>query len=191
LTGTSESVGRFRIGAIGAAEYWLDVEARMSATLSSLDHLLRRTWLECCGHLSMFEVRPFRYLPVGAGSIDPFGRRDSERSMATRTGDAFPFVGTKGTYDYDFGSTTALHIALTHAREGRLGRSAVRLVARNDAPTWPCGVCGKPATLICCTHERDDSPFVCAQHQQKHPCRGAAFLPVVNSPRMGVCAYSG
>jgi hypothetical protein len=190
-TGAFEPVARFRIGATGAAEYWLDVEARMSATLSSLDNLLRRTWLECCGHLSMFEIRPFRYLPLGAGSLDPFNRRDSGRSMATRIGDAFAVVGTKGTYEYDFGSTTMLSIALTHARDGRLGRSAVRLLARNDAPTWPCGICGKPATLVCCTHGGDDSPFVCADHQKKHRCREAAFLPVVNSPRMGVCAYEG
>jgi hypothetical protein len=139
----------------------------------------------------MFEVRPFRYLPVGAGGLDPFGRRNSERSMAARIGDAFPHVGVKGTYDYDFGSTTTLSIALTHARDGRLGRSAVRVIARNEAPAWPCGVCGEPASRICCAHERDDSPFVCARHEKAHKCREAAFLPVVNSPRMGVCAYSG
>jgi hypothetical protein len=186
-----EPLGRFRITGLCSAAYWIDVEARLSATLSSLDNLLRRTWLECCGHLSMFEVRPFRYLPVGAGALDPFGRRDFERSMSARIGDAFSSVGTKGTYDYDFGSTTTLSIALTHARDGRLGRSAVRLLARNDAPTWQCGICGEPASLICRAHESDDSPFVCARHQKKHACSERAFLPIVNSPRMGVCAYAG
>lgn len=84
-SGDQELVGRFRIAGVGSAVYWLDVEARLSATLSSLDNLLRRTWLECCGHLSMFEIGRVRFLPVGAGTLDPFGRRDSERSMSART----------------------------------------------------------------------------------------------------------
>jgi len=190
-SGGVESVGRFRVIAIGAPQYWIDVEARMSATLSSLDNLLRRTWLECCGHLSMFEVRPFRYLPVGVGSLDPFGRREFERAMSTRIGAAFAYVGMKGVYQYDFGSTTGLGLALTAAREGRLGRAAVRIATRNNPPIWPCAVCAQPASLVCCVHETDDSAFVCEQHQRKHACKGRAFLPVVNSPRMGVCGYAG
>jgi hypothetical protein len=186
-----ELVGRFRIAGLGSPVYWLDVEARLSATLSSLDNWLRRTWLECCGHLSMFEIGRVRFLPVGAGTLDPFGRRDSERSMSARIGDAFPHLGTKGTYDYDFGSTTTLSIVLTHSREARLGRSAVRLLTRNNPPVWPCGICGEPASLICAVHERESSPFVCALHERKHTCRDRAFLPVVNSPRMGVCGYAG
>ena len=83
--------------------------------------------------------------------------------MSARIGDAFPHVGAKGIYDYDFGSTTTLSVGLMHAREARLGRSAVRLVARNDAPVWPCGICSEAASSICAVHEREDSPFVCAR----------------------------
>lgn len=50
-----------RITAVGASEYWLDVEAVAGAALSKLDAFLRDIWLECCGHLSMFSVPPFRY----------------------------------------------------------------------------------------------------------------------------------
>ncbi len=34
------------------------------------------------------------------------------------------------------------------------------------------------------------NPFVCATQAARHPCGDQALLPVVNSPRMGVCAYS-
>ena len=35
---------------------FLDLEVRGSATLNDLDHYLRAIWLECCGHLSEFEI---------------------------------------------------------------------------------------------------------------------------------------
>jgi hypothetical protein len=53
-----------RVSAAGASEYWLDVEAETAAALSKLDAFLRRTWLECCGHLSVFSVAPFQPLVV-------------------------------------------------------------------------------------------------------------------------------
>lgn len=41
--------------------YWLDLEVKKSATLADLDAFLREVWLECCGHLSMFEIGGVRY----------------------------------------------------------------------------------------------------------------------------------
>ena len=36
--------------------YWLFLEMDHSAKLEDLDHFLRETWLECCGHLSTFTI---------------------------------------------------------------------------------------------------------------------------------------
>src|SRR5947209_8483079 len=36
--------------------YWLHLEVRAATTLYDLDAFLRRTWLECCGHLSAFDI---------------------------------------------------------------------------------------------------------------------------------------
>ncbi len=44
-----------------AAEMWLHLEMPASATLLDLDHYLREIWLECCNHLSMFEIKGKRY----------------------------------------------------------------------------------------------------------------------------------
>ena len=33
--------------------------------------------------------------------------------------------------------------------------------------------------------------WFCAAHALNHGCRGELVLPVVNSPRVGVCAYTG
>ena len=39
-------------------------------------------------------------------------------------------------------------------------------------------------------YERED-PFLCEVHTEKHDCGEEALLPVVNSPRMGMCGYTG
>jgi hypothetical protein len=37
------------------------VAVPVGATLAKLDAFLRETWLECCGHLSSFEIAGERY----------------------------------------------------------------------------------------------------------------------------------
>ena len=155
-----------RITAVGAPEYWLDVEADAAAALSKLDTFLRDTWVECCGHLSMFSVSTCRYSSSPNGMSGLLGRGNTERGMRVKIGEVFGRTGEKGTYDYDFGSTTRLAIERTGAREGRIGRQSVRLLVRNDPLPWTCGVCGQPATLVCCAHEAESSRLVCAAHEK-------------------------
>ena len=189
-SGSERELVGLRVGALGAPEYWLELEAAAQAPLARLDDFLRDIWLECCGHLSMFEIPPFRYMSFPS-EPGPFGRNRAERSMRVKIGQALTHVGQKGTHDYDFGSTTRLTLEVTGLRPGRIGRKSVRLLVRNDPLSWTCGVCDSPATLVCCAHETEDSPFVCAAHESDHQCNDAMFLPVVNSPRMGVCGYAG
>jgi hypothetical protein len=44
-----------------AKAYWMHVAVPVGATLAKLDAFLRETWLECCGHLSSFEIAGERY----------------------------------------------------------------------------------------------------------------------------------
>jgi L-ascorbate metabolism protein UlaG (beta-lactamase superfamily) len=141
--------------------------------------------------MSVFSIPPFTYSSSPGGMSGLFGRANTERSMRSTIGDVFSHDGQKGTHDYDFGSTTRLSLARTGMRVSRIDKSGVRLLGRNDPLNWACGVCGQPATLVCCARDNDSSPFVCAAHQKGHRCQDVAFLPVVNSPRMGVCAYEG
>jgi hypothetical protein len=170
--GTRTDLVLLRIEAAGDPRYWLYLEARRSATLQQLDAFLRRVWLECCGHMSAFRV----------------GRQEvAKRSVL---GLAFGERGLRFTYDYDFGSTTSLAGQVLGSRLGSLGRPALRLLARNDPIPWRCEMCPRPATVVCpfCL---DAGPCLfCEEHARKHPCADEeAYLPVVNSPRMGVCAY--
>lgn len=43
------------------ARYWLYLEMPARATLTDLDGFLRDIWLECCGHLSAFDIGTVRY----------------------------------------------------------------------------------------------------------------------------------
>ncbi len=95
----------------------------------------------------------------------------------------------KFTHEYDFSSTTELTLKVTAEREGRIGRDPLRLSARNDAPTWECAVCGAAATQISTEAMWEEgNPFYCELHAEGEEW---TFLPVVNSPRMGVCGYIG
>ena len=179
-----------RVTAPDLPGYWMDVEILQDAPLAALDKLLRATWLECCGHLSQFRFANVEY-HSNKESLDEWGPGPTaRRTMAVSLKKAVE--GESGfDYEYDFGSTTELAIDVLTHRSGRLGRRRARVVTRNAEPTWPCGVCGQPATVVCSVC-RDDTtnPFACDGHAGRHGCGEAeAFLPVVNSPRLGVCAY--
>lgn len=162
-----------RVQSAGAPMYWMDCAVRINANLNHLDSLLRRIWLECCGHLSEFS----------AGNRQRVDMRVSiERALA--------LAGNRLGYEYDFGSTTAL--VVTDLRPvGVVLEKPIRVVARNEPPVWPCDVCGAPATAICTQCLYDEQGFCCATHASQHECGSDMLLPVVNSPRMGVCGYAG
>jgi hypothetical protein len=195
--GPPQDLVQLRAMAPGLPAYWLDLEAKADAKLEALDAFLRRIWLECCGHLSAFTVGATRYFSrgyeLGSSGFGVFGgHRPVERSMNARLRDALPVVGERFEYEYDFGSTTTLQLKVIGERTGRPGRHAVRLLARNTPPAWPCAVCGQPAAVVCAyCLSGDRNAFVCATHESEHACgETEGFLPVVNSPRVGVCGYT-
>ena len=170
--GAPTALVQLRIEAAGDPRYWLYVEAQAGATLQQLDAFLRRVWLECCGHMSAFRV----------------GQREVAKRSAI--GQAFGPKGLRFTYDYDFGSTTTLGGQVLAERQGSLGRAALRLLARNDPLPWRCEMCTRPASIVCPFCLYSGPSLFCDEHAQEHPCaEEQAYLPVVNSPRMGVCGY--
>jgi hypothetical protein len=94
-------------------------------------------------------------------------------------------------YAYDYGSTTVLRLKVVAQHHAPSRRDAVRLLARNDAPVWSCTECDDPATSLCAYCRYEGPAFLCEAHVDDHECGDEAMLPVVNSPRMGVCGYTG
>jgi len=155
-----------------AKDYWLYIDIPVTATLSAVDAFLREIWLECCGHLSAF---------YGYGRMEVNPRRKLRE---------FP-IGDKLRHEYDFGATTETLITIVGETVRKTQRDAVRLLARNIPPVFPCPVCGKPATWLCteCIYD-EGSPFLCDECGEAHEHEDM-LLPVVNSPRMGTCGYEG
>jgi hypothetical protein len=99
-------------------------------------------------------------------------------------------VGQKFSYTYDFGSSTNLNMRVVTEREGLADpKDAVKLLARNLAPEFKCNVCGATATLILGGVWGDGNTY-CKKHAKKYEDEGL-LLPIVNSPRVGVCGYDG
>lgn len=163
----------------GWKAYWLHLSVPAKAPLSKLDEFLRHIWLECCGHMSAFEIGGIRY------SRAPM---EEERGMATPLGRVLD-VGTKFFYEYDFGSTTELRLTVAGFWNLDKPKGAVQLLARNEPPPIICVQCkAQPATQIC---TECGEAWLCESCAAEHNCEEKMFLPVVNSPRAGVCAYTG
>ncbi|WP_229779419.1 plasmid pRiA4b ORF-3 family protein [Deinococcus knuensis] len=176
----------YRLRVTANSRYWLDVEVPVSATLDDLDGFLRGIWLECCGHLSEFSIGP----QEDHDDFDPFRPRRKRKQptleeLGLGAGDRFD-------YTYDFGSSTNLKLTV-QAREPvtTTARNTVRLLARNLPPELSCQECGAPARWAH-SWEYDDltgqPTMYCDRHGEQ---TREEQLPVVNSPRMGVCAYEG
>ncbi len=102
-------------------------------------------------------------------------------------------VGQKFRYEYDFGSTTELSLRVVAEREGVLvdEEDDIHVLARNIAPEYRCVRCGKPATKVAAGYDS----WGVLEHAYCDACSKKAkedgWLPIVNSPRVGVCAYTG
>ncbi len=181
----NQRIFHLRVEGRGMPEYWLHLAVPASAPLHRLDQFLRDIWLECCGHLSAFYIAGETY--ESAPEADPWGGR--AKGMSARL-ESVVTPGSKFTHEYDFGSTTELVLQVLGERQGKM--SKIQLLARNDPPHIPCAECGKPATQVCsqCIYEGPEA-WLCDEHAAEHECGEDCFLPVVNSPRVGVCGYTG
>ena len=120
-----------------------------------------------------------------------------EQDMSAELGEVLK-VGQKFFHEYDFGSTTELALRVVGEREGVVAEDedgdpiAVEVMARNEPPVVACRVCGKPATKVAAGYYYvGDGALcdICAKSDRNE--YEDSFLPIVNSPRVGVCGYTG
>lgn len=161
--------------------FWVYMTLPASIDLTELDWILRDLWLECCGHLSAFSDGMVSYLADPEPSFP--GMSPEEKGMDVPLKTALQTTG-RLIYEYDFGSTTELIIRLIGVNVVG-GDEAV--VARNDPPAIDCLQCGKPATIFMMENWEPEPYYeACGTKGEE-----VMTLPVINSPRMGVCAYTG
>ena len=160
-------------------EYWLHLEMNGGATLKQLDDYLRAIWLECCGHLSRF-------------SLGGWGSEEFEMTMRV---DRLFAPDLALTHIYDFGTSSETLIRVVSERVGRATTSyPIALMARNKEPEVSCVACEEKARWLCieCMYEHDEPGLLCEAHAERHPHEDyGGPLPIVNSPRVGMCGYEG
>jgi len=167
--------------------YWLHLAVPAHDPLWAVDTVLRKVWLECCGHMSGFKIGGNHFAESPWGGGDAIGEdEDMNREVAEvlRAGDRFA-------YEYDFGSTTRLAGRVLADLPDVFSQDGVQVLARNDPPEHFCSVCSQAATHLCVVCACRGPAEFCDTCVQEHPCDEGTLLPVVNSPRMGVCAYCG
>jgi hypothetical protein len=179
-SGQMQPIYHLEVRGAWQGDYWLHLEMRGSARLQALDRYLRRIWLECCGHLSHFSIGGWDGDPV------PISRRAEDVFWTER----------KLTHIYDYGTTSMTTIRVVDLRRGKplTPRRAVFLMARNMPPEIQCMECERAARWWCyeCMCEHNESGALCDQHAQAHPHRDYGDpVPIVNSPRTGMCGYIG
>jgi hypothetical protein len=167
--------------------YWMHLEVAAGTTLAILDRFLRETWLECCGHLSVFRIGGCNYY-VDAEMDAYWDMR--RKNMQVKLEEVLS-PGQICSYEYDFGSTTELIVKVLAEQEVDMKGKAVWVLARNTLPIIPCDRCGRPATHICTQCIYKDKGCLCDICARSHECGEEMLLPLVNSPRAGVCGYTG
>lgn len=163
-------------------EYWLHLEVPAKTSLKKLDSFLRDIWLECCGHLSLFRIAEDNF----SSSPD---RGFGDRGMNTPLEEVI-HPGMKFIHEYDFGTTTELMLKIIGEYEDE--GNDIQILARNVPPVMTCMKCKERATHICteCTWD-EAGGLLCETHAKHHQHDEEMFLPVVNSPRVGMCGYCG
>ena len=169
-------------------DYWLIIECKENAMLQDVDQFLRDIWLECCWHLSAFDIGRESY----QRSVDTSELWDTpSKSMKHQLKSVFE-KGMNIGYEYDFGSTTDLIIIVSDYRVEPWKKDKITLLARNNSFEYLCSKCGKKAARsVCAGCIYDGTEFLCEDCEDSHECGVEMLLPVCNSPRCGVCGYEG
>ncbi len=181
----NEEIGNERIFLIKSSvgPFWVYFEVNASDTLENIDNFLRYLWLECCGHLSAFHIDGVTYV---SSPDESYGDRSMNVSIAKVLAPGINF-----SHEYDFGTTTELGLKCLSQRIGKKLKK-IKILARNKMPDFKCK-CGQPAKEICteCLWENELEAMLCKKCAKEHECDEEMFLPVVNSPRTGMCGYTG
>lgn len=135
---------------------------------------------------------------VQMGALSAFRDMPKEHDMSVELEKALK-VGQKFSYTYDFGSSTDLTLKVIAEREGIAGAEGededadtIQVMARNEQPVIPCRSCGKPAIGIFSGYGAPEYGAVCETcAKTNHGEYDEGMLPIVNSPRVGVCGYTG
>ncbi len=166
-----------------AGPFWVYFEVDASSMLEKIDKFLRDLWLECCGHLSAFTIDGVIYYSPNESMYLGGKGMDVSLKQVLKPGVRFR-------HEYDFGTPTELNLQCISERKGKV-KPKMEIMAKNDMPEILCDECGQLAQEICPECLWEGKGLLCESCVEDHECDEEMLLPVVNSPRMGECGYTG
>lgn len=154
--------------------YWMYIIMHGNLKLSDLDKFLKKTWLECCGHLSKFSINNIDY------------ENYENNNMNCKIKDILDEDLTFG-YEYDFGSTTELFISVVKIFNSK--NNKIKIISRNSKPKYKCATCKKFNSEMICFECQKIFCKNCSLNK-KHKCDPEnSVFDLINSPRMADCFY--
>ncbi len=163
--------------------YWMYVKISGSSTLFDLDSFLRDQWLECCEHLSMFDINEIKYEDIAKLECNDLGSEDVKIAV-----EKILYKGLNFKHVYDFGNSTTLGLQVVgEYQDDASAKKQIKLLVKNNPTRHRCKICKKDAELICRDCYEGGSSYFCEPCGEKHEYH--ELLSVANSPRAGVCGY--
>ncbi len=153
-----------------AGRFWMYLLVRPEASLSELDAFFRETWLDCCDHPSLFDIKETEYL----STIDPADEDDAPMaSMEHEVGGVLhPRMEFRYEYDPEAPSELECRVFDPYPCPAKLLEdnedALVVVLARNGTPERDCSICGEPATSICiaCVEREEASDDDAAEDEE-------------------------
>jgi len=195
--------------------HWMMLIVQPTTSLRQLDQFLRDLWLECCGHMSHFEIGDVQYSNCVPGPGDPpmFDNdlAEPDEQHMVHTVEETVAMGQKFRHEFDYGDTTCLDLECVaalpvpyeyvqefinppEAADG-YGDDFITIMARN-LPPERCFTCGAAARW-----RYYENPYIGVPPEAGGPivappyfcdfCAPDDVTTVVlrNSPRTGVGCY--
>ena len=171
-------------------QHWMMLVAQPTTSLRQLDRFLRHQWLECCGHMSHFEIDDVQYSAAvpGPGDAPMFDNdlAEPDEEHMVHTLEETTTIGAMFHHEFDYGDTTCLDLECVstipvphrylpefiNPPDQSQGHQDgfITIVARN-LPPERCFTCGSVATS-----RHYENPHIHVPREQGCPHRGAALL---------------
>lgn len=195
--------------------HWMMLIVQPTTGLRQLDQFLRDLWLECCGHMSHFEIGGTQYSACVPGPGDPplfdTDLAEPDEQHMVHTVEETTAMGQKFRHEFDYGDTTcldlecvaALPVPYEYVQEfinppeaaEEYGDDFITIMARN-LPPERCFTCGAVARWRYYKNPYVELPpeaggLIVAPPYFCDDCAPDDVTTVVlrNSPRTGVGCY--
>ncbi|GAA0122440.1 MAG: hypothetical protein KID00_14210 [Clostridium argentinense] len=171
-------------------DFWMYISMEKNAKLKDLDNFIRHVWVECCYHLSCFNIRNKTY---GESRIEDGIWDDYDGNLNIKIKNLVQ-IKSIFEYEYDFGYTTYLTIKVIDEFSDIKTKNSIEILARNNEPTVKCSDCDKNAKYEFIDNDEGFKKYLCDECIKNYNQSEDNYLEEIeftNSPRFGICDYEG